>query len=341
MDNRLPGGYVSLKVADNNNQASWSGYATSAICIYYDIGGNKIIAKSYHETVHPQKYILIAAVRCIGDSAIKMAYACCPVMIDGKLSTETFGADDALTGAHVRSVNHRGYNTEAPENTLAAFKLSKKKGFSEVECDVAFTADGVAVLLHDDTVDRTSNGTGNISNLTFAAVRALDFGGWKSATYANTTIPTFMDFIALCRNIGLRPYVELKAGTEEQIKGLVDIVTRCGMRDKTTWIAFDAARLAYIRDKDDHARLGFVVGEVTADVVATAKSLQTGKNEVFIDCAAGSAAAGAELCSAALIPLEVWTVNDENTIKTMDPYVSGVTSDSLLAGRVLYAANID
>jgi glycerophosphoryl diester phosphodiesterase len=341
MDNRLPGGYVSLKAASGNTLASWSDYATSAVCIYYDISNNKLIAKAYSETMHPQKYILVAAIRCTSNGTVKMAYACCPVLIDGKLSTETYDLSDTFKNTNVRAVNHRGYNVEAPENTLAAFKLSKKKGFDEVECDVAFTADGVAVLIHDDTVDRTSNGTGNVSAMTFEAVRALDFGSWKSAAYVGTIIPTFEEFIALCRSIGLRPYVELKAGTEEQVKGLVDTVTRYGMRDKTTWIAFDAARLAHIKNKDGHARLGFIVGEVTGDIIATAQSLQTGHNEVFIDCAAGGAAAGADLCAEAIIPLEVWTVNDESAIKTLDPYVSGVTSDNLVAGRVLYAANID
>lgn len=240
----------------------------------------------------------------------------------------------------VRSVAHRGLSVSAPENTLPAYRLAKKHGFNYVECDVSFTSDGVPVLLHDATIDRTSSGTGSISALTYNAVKALDFGSWFSSAYTGTKIPTFEEFIALCRSIGLKPYVELKAGTEAQIKGLVDTVIRYGMREETTWIAFAAAYLEYVKDKDDHARLGLVVNEVTADVIATAQSLQTEHNEVFIDCAYNTATVGAELCIAARIPMEVWTVNDESTIKTLDPYVSGVTSDNLVAGRVLYEMNI-
>lgn len=250
-------------------------------------------------------------------------------------------ASEATNTCHaVKGIAHRGYSVGAPENTLPAYRLAKKHGFNYVECDVSFTSDGVPVLLHDATIDRTSSGTGNISALAYNAVKALDFGSWFSSAYAGTKIPTFEEFIALCRSIGLRPYVELKAGTEAQIKGLVDTVIRYGMREETTWIAFAAAYLEYVKDKDDHARLGLVVNEVTADVIATAQSLQTEHNEVFIDCAYNAATVGAELCIAARVPMEVWTVNDESTIKALDPYVSGVTSDNLVAGRVLYETNI-
>lgn len=68
---------------------------------------------------------------------------------------------------NVLAVNHRGYSKDAPENTIPAYIMSKQKGFNYVECDVAFTKDGVAVLLHDSTIDRTSNGSGSISSMTY------------------------------------------------------------------------------------------------------------------------------------------------------------------------------
>ena len=69
--------------------------------------------------------------------------------------------------------SHRG---GYPENTLAGIRLSKKRGFKAVEIDVEYTKDGYPVLLHDPTVDRTSNGTGHVRDMTFAQVRELDFG---------------------------------------------------------------------------------------------------------------------------------------------------------------------
>lgn len=70
-------------------------------------------------------------------------------------------------------ISHRG---GYPENTFSAIRLSKKRGFKIVEVDVEYTKDGYPVLLHDVTVDRTSNGTGHIRDMTFAQVRELDFG---------------------------------------------------------------------------------------------------------------------------------------------------------------------
>lgn len=238
------------------------------------------------------------------------------------------------TVGFVKAVAHRGYSSEAPENTLPAYRLAKKKGFEYVECDVSFTSDGVAVLLHDSTIDRTSTGTGSISGLTFDEVRALDFGSWFGEEYAGTVIPTFEEFILLCRNVGLHPYVELKAGTEEQITALVSTVEQYGMLDNTTWISFSADYLSYVKNAYSKARLGYVISDILAANVTTAQSLQTGENEVFIDSSVYNTTAML-LYGKSGLPMEVWTINDAATIQTLPPYVSGVTSDSQHAGRVL------
>lgn len=250
--------------------------------------------------------------------------------------------DQLGAGSFVKGVAHRGFSPDAPENTLAAFRLAKSKNFKYVECDVSFTSDGYAVLLHDGTVDRTSNGTGNIADLTLEAVRALDFGSWKSEEYAGEKIPTFEEFIALCKHLGLHPYIELKAGTEEQIKGLVEVVKRYGMKGNVTWISFNSACLGYVKAVDPKARLGFVVDSVNASTINTIqKTLHSGHNEVFVDCAYGNVTEDAvALCADADIPLEVWTVNSEGEILALDTYVSGVTSDSLIAGNVFYENGI-
>lgn len=345
VDPRLDKGYVSLKPENGNDTVSFGDLLTSAICIYYGIKEGTLVAKPYNEEVNNYDYLLICTIRKIAnyDSGIKpMAWASCPVWIDDRLSTDAY-IEPVYENNNVKSVNHRGY-ADAPENTLAAFKLSKKKGFKYVECDVSFTSDGQAVLLHDDTVDRTSNGTGSINQMTLNAVRALDFGSWKSEKYAGEKIPTFVEFIRLCRALGLHPYIELKTGTKEQIQSLVSAVNRAGMKGKVTWISFTSAFLEYIKEKDPAARLGYVVSEVNMTIINTVKTLMTGENEVFIDCDATKAigtATTANLCSSHDIPLEVWTVNDEDSIKNLDHYVTGVTSDNLIAGSVLAAANID
>lgn len=269
------------------------------------------------------------------DQRRKSLYTECERKYLSKYETEKI--EQLSGGALVKGVAHRGLSTDAPENTLSAYRLAKKRGFKYVECDVSFTSDGYAVLLHDGTVDRTSNGTGNIANLTLAAVRALDFGSWKSEKYAGEKIPTFEEFIALCKHLGLHPYIELKAGTEEQIRNLATTVKRYGMKGEVTWISFNPTYLGYIKAVDASARLGYVVDAVTANTINTVKQgLRSGYNEVFIDCNYGNAAAAVQLCVDADIPLEVWTVNSESAILALDAYVSGVTSDNLHAGNLFY-----
>lgn len=336
VDPRLPKNYVSLKEENGNNSVYFGDSTTSAVGIYYAVTEGTLVVKPYTQTVNTFDYLLLCTIRWERTGKeIPMAWASCPVWIDNKLSTEGKKIEASST---VKAVNHRGYCTEAPENTLSAYRLSKKNGFTYVECDVSFTSDGYAVLLHDSTVDRTSNGIGNINSLTLNEVRRLDFGSWKSDKYAGEQIPRFEEFIALCKHLGLHPYIELKEGTEEQIKALVGIVKRYGMKGKVTWISFVSTFLSWVKAVDPKARLGFIVSSVNTSTINTVtKTLQSGHNEVFIDCAYGNASAEAvQLCSDADIPLEVWTVNNESEILSLDDYVSGVTSDNLIAGSIFY-----
>lgn len=244
---------------------------------------------------------------------------------------------------NVKAVAHRGYSTTAPENTLPAYKLAKQNGFFYVETDVSFTSDGVAVCLHDATIDRTSNGSGNIGSLTFNEVREYDFGSWKSSTYAGTQIPSFEEFVLLCRNIGLHPYIELKSNggyTQAQIEGLVDMVNTLGMKGKVSWISFSSSFLTYVKNYDAYARLGYVVNSVSASVITTAQGLQLSTNDVFVD-SGQSGDANCELCIDGGLPMEVWTVDNATTIQNMNAYITGVTSNSLIAGQILYNANIN
>lgn len=241
---------------------------------------------------------------------------------------------------NVKAINHRGYSRGAPENTIPAYILSKKNGFTYVECDVSFTSDGVAVLLHDATIDRTSDGTGNINEMTYAEVLRYDFGSWLNASYAGVKIPTFTEFIMTCKGLGLHPYIELKTSggyTQEQILQIVNEVEFCGMRGKVTYISFKFEYLQWVKEADNEARLGYVTNKLDDTIIAQAASLKTDCNDVFIDTQLSYVKD--EWVTKLVendLPVEVWTVNNANFIKNMHRYISGVTSDSLIAGKILY-----
>lgn len=241
---------------------------------------------------------------------------------------------------NVKAVNHRGYSAEAPENTIPAYIMSKLKGFTYVECDVAFTSDNVAVLLHDATIDRTSNGSGNLSSFTYNQLLEYDFGSWFSGDYAGVKIPTFKEFIMLCKKIGLHPYIELKSSdsyTQAQISQIVAEVKNCGMEGKVTYISFSNTFLGYVKNADSSARLGYLASTLNSTAFSNATALKTDTNEVFMDAKlANLTATAVNNCISKGFPLEIWTVNTEEEIKNMPDYVSGVTSDNLIAGKVLY-----
>lgn len=339
--------HYQLSTTKGNNVVSYTSLTTSAIVVYYDITTDLLHVTPYHQILQPT-HIAVATFRTgCGQVSINAPYKWNGKpfnMTASEFGIEEYGVADFKTNFNVKSVNHRGFNKAAPENTLSAFKLSAKNGFEYVECDVSFTSDNVPVVLHDSTIDRTSNGIGNINALTFDEVRTYDFGSWFSADYAGEKIPSFEEFIALCRKLSLHPYIEIKSSasyTQEQINQLVSIVQRYGMTGKVTYISFNATYLEYVKNTDANARLGYVVNDITESVITTAQGLKTDTNELFVDAAAGGLTEElVYLCINAGLPLEVWTLNTASVINTLDPYVSGVTSDNVHAGKTLFKANL-
>ena len=90
-------------------------------------------------------------------------------------------------------IAHRGDSAHAPENTLVAFSLAQERGADAVEFDVKLTGDGQVIILHDQSVDRTTNGHGDIRNFSLSQVKELDAGGWFDPKFSNERIPSLDD----------------------------------------------------------------------------------------------------------------------------------------------------
>ncbi len=114
------------------------------------------------------------------------------------------------TWPYPRVVAHRGGGALAPENTLAALDTSARLGHTMVEFDVKLSSDGIAILLHDDTLDRTTNRCGAAAWLCYAELAELDAGAWFDACFSGERIPTFEQAAARCRQHGLLANVEIK-----------------------------------------------------------------------------------------------------------------------------------
>jgi len=109
-----------------------------------------------------------------------------------------------------RIIAHRGGGTLAPENTLAGLRLAKELGFAGVEFDVMLAADATPILMHDETLARTTSGSGAIDATTFSEMRKLDAGSWFSPEYAGEPVPSFERAGGLCVELGLWANVEIK-----------------------------------------------------------------------------------------------------------------------------------
>lgn len=122
-----------------------------------------------------------------------------------------------------RVIGHRGAMGHAPENTLAGFHRAALFGLRWVEFDVALTRDNVPVLMHDEMVNRTTNGKGRLAEMTAAAVQELDAGVWKSAEFAGERVPTLLQAFETLGTLGLGANIEIKptSGREAETGAVV------------------------------------------------------------------------------------------------------------------------
>ncbi|MFN0024755.1 MAG: glycerophosphodiester phosphodiesterase [Parvularculaceae bacterium] len=164
------------------------------------------------------------------------------------LAIGTSGASSALseraareslapTGAAVIAVGHRGTMKFAPENTLAAFDTAIAMGARAVEMDVRVTSDGEFVILHDASVDRTTNGRGPVSRMTLAEFKALDAGSWFGPDFAGARAPTLREAL---RHVKGRAGVDIdfKAGPADSATRIAAILDEEGYDDGTLVTVF-------------------------------------------------------------------------------------------------------
>lgn len=146
--------------------------------------------------------------------------------------------------------NHRG-GINYPENTMPAFEHSISVGFKFCECDVLVTKDGKFVALHDNTIDRTSTGTGDVSSYTYAQLQNYDFGSWKSSQFAGTKIPLIKDIAMLCKKNQVMLELDCAGRlTQTQMVSLYDELNQvgalkyidiCGYASELKWL-YDNSR---------------------------------------------------------------------------------------------------
>lgn len=149
---------------------------------------------------------------------------------------------------------HRGASAVAPENTLAAFAAAEAAGAHGLELDVQLSSDGVPVVIHDRTLNRTSNGHGSVSRRTLAQLKQLDAGSWFGSGFAGETIPTLEEVFAW-RASRLRINVEIKNAAAG--KAVLDLARRFS-KVSVVVSSFDYNLLRELRSRAPELPLGFL-----------------------------------------------------------------------------------
>lgn len=213
---------------------------------------------------------------------------------------------------------HRGASGYAPENTLEAFELAVKMGAYGVELDVHLTRDGELVVAHDETVDRVSDGSGRIRDMTIAELKKLRFNR-TFPEYTNARIPTLKEVFDLLGPAGLYINIELKnsyidyPGLE---KKTIELAAREGMLDRIIFSSFNHYSMLRVKDIDSSLYCGLLYEATLIEPWSYAKrlgmdALHPHFSEVLVP--------GGECERAHELGLEVnpWTVNSESDIRAV------------------------
>lgn len=174
---------------------------------------------------------------------------------------------------------HRGAKGEAPENTLAGFAYALALGLKGIELDVRLSADGHLVVMHDDTVDRTTNGTGRVADLTAEQMRELDARAehpdWP-APVGVPTLPEVLDAVAPAPDLALR--VEVKSDEPARLERVCAILARLidehGIASRVVVSSFDATGLEMMRAAAPGIRRAFITSKDASGSIRTAVRLE-------------------------------------------------------------------
>lgn len=229
-------------------------------------------------------------------------------------------------------IAHRGMSAHAPENTLAAFALALDGGADGLEFDVHVTADGVPVVIHDPSLERTTDGAGLIAEMSLAEIRAFSAGAWHGAGFTDERVPTLQETLELAVGRVQRIYPELKGyrGAED-LALFLDLLEEYALEDSAVPLAFDWGDLVALRSASRRIALGFEVDR--ADLFVPALEAAAADGRALLACRASvllEHPSFAETAALRGIELAVWTVNDVADARTLiDMGVGTIMTDDV------------
>ncbi|MBE6813644.1 MAG: hypothetical protein E7523_12305 [Ruminococcaceae bacterium] len=166
---------------------------------------------------------------------------------------------------------HRGLSAVAPENTVPAIEAAGKAGYYAAEFDIMPTKDGQWILNHDDTVDKMTDGEGEVSSFTYDELRTLTVdNGNGIENYPDLRLPTFENALELCNEYGMRAMVEVKGGTPEDMQSMLGVLQSFPAYETAIVIDFDKDRIVKVRELDKDIELWYLLNHITENDIAFA-----------------------------------------------------------------------
>jgi glycerophosphoryl diester phosphodiesterase len=207
-------------------------------------------------------------------------------------------------------IGHRGASAHAPENTLRAFRQALALGADGIECDVQHSADGTLVIIHDDTVDRTTNGTGNVGALRYAELAALDAGDGERIPTLDETLRWATDATAS----GRAPFLNLELKEAGTGPDTLAALTRMGYDGPIAISSFDYPSLEETRRLNGAVELWLLSPRFTPDLLAQARAIGATCLDLWHGAITDEVAAR---CTEAGLGLVAWTVNEEADVRRL------------------------
>ncbi|MGC9208381.1 MAG: glycerophosphodiester phosphodiesterase [Nitrososphaeria archaeon] len=223
---------------------------------------------------------------------------------------------------------HRGARGLAPENTLPSFRTAVEYGVDGVELDVHLSKDGEVIVMHDDRVDRTTNGSGYIKDLTSAEIKALDAGIKFSEKFRGTKVPLLEEVLKefgsrILYKIEIKHSSKIYPGIEEKV---VDIIERMNLVDRAQVISFDFDSLQAVKELNPRINTGIIIEGRPHWFIDVAKRLNASWVHAFSGLVYDSD--DVKKLHEEGLKLGVWTINDrESIIRFCNMGVDDITSD--------------
>ncbi|BBH64243.1 glycerophosphodiester phosphodiesterase [Actinoplanes sp. OR16] len=209
-------------------------------------------------------------------------------------------------------VAHRGYAAVAPENTLPAFEAAVRAGATIVEFDVRVTADGVPVVIHDRTVDRTTTGHGRVWDLRWEEIAGLDAGVRFGPAFAGARVPTLAETLDLLLPAAADLLVEIKSpATLDEVKSVIAHLAERDLLARTVVQSFDPDVVRKAREMAPEVRRGLLLFRFDAETVSLSRELAVSLCNPPVADVLGNPDVVAELAGEG-VGVMPWTANDRS-----------------------------